>query len=462
MKRILLLITTLTVLLGMSNCSKDKSSALITPAATTVAPHHTEARALYTGWPETFESGTKAAYADAVVTLGTGVWDLNDALIGSTTSDRKNGTKSIRVQNTGTITMNFDVNGGASQVTIAHGVYGTDASSTWQLWYSSNSGSTWTQTGGTTTTSSTTLSVATYTMSVSGNIRFQVRKLTGGRLNIDDITITDNSGTTGGGGTGGGTVGGPATRDDNMAMGNPSGASTTNANNYLMVKTQYTLSYNNSKGEANWVSWHLSSAWLGSATRCDCFTSDASLLSSYFHASTSNYTGTGFDRGHLCPSGDRNGSSTDNAATFLMTNMTAQAPNMNQVTWEAFESYCRTLTTTGNELYIIAGWYGQGGSGSNGGTTNTIASGAINVPSHFWKIAVIMPVGTGDVSRVTTATRVIAIDMPNTQSVSAHTWDYYRTKVDAIEAATGYDFLNNVSTTIQAVIEAQVDNGPTS
>lgn len=165
MKRIFILITTFAVVLGMSNCSKDKSGTQVIPAptATVTPPHHSEARAVYTGWPETFESGSKAAYADATVTLSTGVWDLNDALIGSTTSDRKNGSKSVRIENTGTVTMNFDVTGGASQVTIANGVYGSDASSTWQLWYSTNSGSTWTQTGGTTTTSSTTLSVATYT-----------------------------------------------------------------------------------------------------------------------------------------------------------------------------------------------------------------------------------------------------------------------------------------------------------
>ena len=455
MKRFFLLLTTAIVVLGMSNCSKDKSATSVAPATTTAAtPHHLEARAVYTGWPETFESGTKGAYADGTVTLSTGVWDLNDALIGNLSGDRKNGTKSVRIENTGTVTMNFDVTNGASQVTIAHGVYGTDASSTWQLWYSTNSGSSWTQTGGTTTTSSTTLATATYTMSVSGNVRFQVRKLTGGRLNIDDFSITDNSGSGGGG----------ATRDDNMALGNPSGATTnvSNPNNYLMVKPQYTLSYNNSKGEANWVSWHLSTAWLGSTDRCDCFTSDATLPSSFFHATTSNYTSTGFDRGHLCPSGDRTYSDTDNSRTFLMTNMTPQAPNMNEVTWEAFESYCRSLATAGNELYIIAGWSGQGGSGSNGGTTNTIASGAINVPAYFWKIAVILPVGTNDVSRITTSTRVITVKMPNTQTVNAHTWDYYRTSVDAIETLTGYDFLSNVPVSIQAVIEAAVDNGPTS
>lgn len=37
---------------------------------------------------------------------------------------------------------------------------------------------------------------------------------------------------------------------------------------------------------------------------------------------------------------------------------------------------------------------------------------------------------------------------------------YYRTTVDAIENSTGYDFLSNVSASIQSAVEAQVDNGP--
>lgn len=254
------------------------------------------------------------------------------------------------------------------------------------------------------------------------------------------------------------------TRDDNMAMGNPSGAttSTSNANNYLMVKSQFGLSYNNSKGEANWVSWHLSRAWKGDAVRCDCFSPDATLPGGYFAATTSNYTGTGFDRGHLCPSDDRDGSDTDNAATFVMTNITPQAPNMNQITWGSLESYCRALVYAGNELYIIAGGYGAGGSGSLGGTTNTIAGTSITVPARFFKVIVVLPVGANDVSRVSNTTRVIAVDMPSNQTVNAQPWTYYRTSVDAIEAATGYDFLSNVSTGIQAVVEAGIDNGPSN
>src|SRR5262245_8036208 len=51
--------------------------------------------------------------------------------------------------------------------------------------------------------------------------------------------------------------------------GNPSGASTdeAKADNYLVKKRQYALSYNSSNGTANWVSWQLSKAWLGRVHR---------------------------------------------------------------------------------------------------------------------------------------------------------------------------------------------------
>ncbi len=154
---------------------------------------------------ENFETGTKTAYAAADVTLGTGIWNLNDALLGNTTTDRKNGTQSARVRNTGKLTMKFDLTSGASTVTILHGKYGTDANSTWQLWYSTNSGVSYTQTGATITTSTTTLQSSSFTLNITGTIRFEIRKTGGGtnRINFDDVTIVDY-GTTGGGGGGGG------------------------------------------------------------------------------------------------------------------------------------------------------------------------------------------------------------------------------------------------------------------
>ena len=467
MKKIFFLFAILAANLAISCSLKEggNKQEAGTNTATSTSPAQTSAKTDPLHWIESFESGSKGAYANGVVTLETGVWQLDDALIAGSPADAKNGTRSLRIKGTGSAMMNFSVPGNVKQITITHGVYGSDAPSTWQLWYSANDGSTWTQAGNDISTSSATLSTETFPLNAEGNIRLKLCKVSGGRLNIDDITMTGTmtAGDAAGTHTAAMTNAGPADHDDNMGMGNPSGAtnSISNRNNYLMVKKQYTLSYNNSKGIANWVSWHLSRSCFGDADRCNCFTPDASLPEGFQKVTTADYSGAGFDRGHLCPSGDRTTSAEDNAATFLMTNMTPQAPNMNEVTWEAFESYCRHLADDGNELYIIAGWYGQGGNGHNGGTTNAIANGKVYVPAHFWKVALILPDGTNDVSRVTTATRVIAIDMPNTQSVKAHNWGYYRTSVDAIEKATGYDLLNNISVGVQAVIEEQTDNGPT-
>ena len=253
-----------------------------------------------------------------------------------------------------------------------------------------------------------------------------------------------------------------ATRDSHLAMGNPSGATTDPANfsNYLMSKSQFALSYHRDKGKPNWVSWHLSSAWLGSTPRQDNFASDATLPTGWFRATSSSYTGSGFDRGHNCPSADRTGSVADNSATFLMTNMMPQAANNNQRTWAGLENYCRTLVNAGNELYIICGSYGSGGTGLNGYTT-TIASGKITVPAQCWKVVVVLPEGSSDASRVTTATRVIAINTPNNQTL-ATTWGSYRTSVDAIEAATGLNLLSAVPSTVQSTVESRVDAGPTN
>ncbi|MBD2767494.1 DNA/RNA non-specific endonuclease [Hymenobacter sp. BT664] len=253
-----------------------------------------------------------------------------------------------------------------------------------------------------------------------------------------------------------------AAEADNLAMGNPSGAEAdaiNSPNNYLIVKDQYTISYSRDRGKPNWVSWHLSSDWLGGSDRQDNFAADVTLPKGWYRVGSTSYRGSGFDRGHVCPSADRTCSAADNSATFLMTNMMPQAPTNNQRTWAGLETYARTLVNQGNEVYLIAGSYGQGGTGSNGYAT-TIDKGRITVPSNCWKVLVVLPEG-GDASSVTTSTRVIAVDMPNNNSIST-AWGSYRTSVDAIEEATGYDILSAVSEEVQDLIEAQVDRGPTS
>jgi endonuclease G len=248
---------------------------------------------------------------------------------------------------------------------------------------------------------------------------------------------------------------------ENMTMGNPSGAvaDTYYYWNYLVTKTQFSLSYHRDRGTPNWVSWHLDDTWLGSTPRQDNFRADATLPTGWYRVTSTDYTSSGFDRGHNCPSADRTYSVEDNGATFLMSNMIPQAPVNNQQTWANLENYCRKLVTEGNECYVIMGSYGTGGTGS-AGTKSTIAGGKVTVPSRIWKVVLVLPKGTGDVARVTTSTRVIAISTPNINTTSS-SWGTYRTTVDAIEQATGYNILSALSSTIQSTVESRVDSGPT-
>ncbi|HSI90858.1 MAG TPA: DNA/RNA non-specific endonuclease [Adhaeribacter sp.] len=415
------------------------------------------------GFPEDFESSSKTAYALGTVVLNSGTWLLDDALIGNSSSDRKNGNQAIRMRNTGKLTMNFASLTGAATVTVKHAKYGTDADSDWELWVSHN-GDAFVKAGRTVTTASTTLDTVNFILNLTGAVQFEIRKVSGGtaRINFDDFSF-NGYGVPGGTGQNPGNGNNDPDPSDgtHLAFGNPSNATTSTADpaNYLMEKPQYSLSYNRDRGTANWVSWYVNSTWIGSAPRQDDFRADGTLPAGWYQVSHTAYTGSGFDRGHNCPSADRTNTIANNSGTFLMTNMIPQAPVNNQQTWANLENYTRTLINQGHEVYVIMGCYGTGGTGSKGFAT-TLNNGNVTVPARIWKVIVVLPNGTKDVSRVTGSTRVIAIDTPNENIISS-AWGNFRTSVDAIETATGYDLLSNLPASVQASLEAQVDNGPT-
>nr|WP_293834533.1 DNA/RNA non-specific endonuclease [uncultured Arsenicibacter sp.] len=246
------------------------------------------------------------------------------------------------------------------------------------------------------------------------------------------------------------------TRDDNLALGNPSQAGSADPDNYLITKSAYTLSYNRKRAIANWVSWHLSTAWKGDIKRGNDFRPDPALPSGWYAVKTSDYTNSGFDRGHLCPSDDRDGSADDNSATFQMTNIVPEAPRHNREVWKNLEDYSRQLVSAGNELYIIAGTDGTGGTGESG-QTSTIAGGKLTVPATLWKIIVVLPVGSDDINRISTNTRVIAVSIPNRQTAADKPWTAYLTSIKELEKKTGYDFLSAVPKDVQRILEARVD-----
>lgn len=251
----------------------------------------------------------------------------------------------------------------------------------------------------------------------------------------------------------------PYSSSVHLTMGNPSNAVNDPAvpNNYLMEKPEYAESYSRDLGRPNWVSWHLASEWYGSTARVDSFRADPLVLPTWYRVLGSDFSGSGFDRGHMCPNADRDSTVPIMQSTFLMSNMIAQAPDNNQGPWANFEAYLRTLTDAGDELYIVSGPYGIGGTGSNGFAT-TIDNGHVTVPARTWKVVMVLSkAGGDDVARVTASTRTIAVDMPNIQGIrtgNTNDWQTYLTTVDAVETMTGYDFFSNVPPSIQNSIEA--------
>jgi endonuclease G, mitochondrial len=242
-----------------------------------------------------------------------------------------------------------------------------------------------------------------------------------------------------------------------LRLGNPSQANSRDSRNYLIERPQYVLSYNRSRNQANWASWQLSADWLGSLPRSN-FSADMTLPSGWQGVTPSDYTGSGFDRGHLVPAADRNRTPADSAAVFLMTNIFPQAPDNNRGPWEKLERYCRELVGKGRELYIIAGTVGDGGVGRHG-ERSQIGRGAIKiaVPAQTWKVVVVGQPGQVDYTR---KTRVIAVLMPNRQGIEAQDWREFRTSVREIEALTGYDLLSALPAEVQAELEVNVDGRP--
>ncbi|MGI8502875.1 MAG: DNA/RNA non-specific endonuclease [Hassallia sp.] len=121
-----------------------------------------------------------------------------------------------------------------------------------------------------------------------------------------------------------------------------------------------------------------------------------------------------------------------------------------------FRRLITAIVVQGKELYIISGSYGTGGTGSNG-TKTTIAGGKVTVPARTWKVIVVLNSSNSGASSVTTNTRIIAVNMPNSQGIRNADWRNYRVSVDSIEVNTGYNLLSNVSSSVQSVIESKVD-----
>jgi endonuclease G, mitochondrial len=233
-----------------------------------------------------------------------------------------------------------------------------------------------------------------------------------------------------------------------VAFGTPSDGNP--ANDFVVHRRTHSISHNCAQGGPNWVSWNLNKTHFGDAARSSSFTADTGLPSGCYRVVNSDYTGSGYDRGHMVRSEERTWSSDDNKATFVMTNILPQRHDMNGGPWLKFETYLQDLAQNQNkDIYVIAG--GRG----NAGTLN--GAGKVVIPTHTWKIAVVMPYGQGLAQATSNASiQVIAVMMPNSTGIIGQPWTAYKTTVDNIEYYTKYNFLDKLPDAVETYWEARV------
>jgi endonuclease G len=223
----------------------------------------------------------------------------------------------------------------------------------------------------------------------------------------------------------------------------------TPADDHLMEKRQYVLSYNPRRNVANWVSWNLNRTHFGDEPRSPAFMADSALPARFTRVTSSDYTRSGYTRGHMVRSEERTATPEDNVATFLLTNIVPQTQDLNAGPWLGLERYLQEQAQReGREIYVISG----GIFPAQPQTLN--GRGKVAIPTSTWKIAVLLPFGRG-LADVKTARdlRVIAVDMPNVNGIATRPWRDYLTTVDALEQATGYDFLDRLPDAIEAEVE---------
>lgn len=197
----------------------------------------------------------------------------------------------------------------------------------------------------------------------------------------------------------------------------------------------YSLSYNEPYEQAEWVAYELKKSQLSISnfTR-PYFEVDKAVQSG--SADWRNYKNSGYDRGHLCPAGDRNYSELAYGETFLTSNISPQEHDFNAGIWNALEQKTRYWAVKYNGVFVVTG-------GVLHENLKTIGSEHVAVPNQFYKI--ILDNNNGNI-------KMIAFLVPHENS--SKPLNTFVVTVDEVEKLTGIDFFPELDDAVENKLEA--------
>jgi endonuclease G len=230
-------------------------------------------------------------------------------------------------------------------------------------------------------------------------------------------------------------------QSSNLQSNNPSNQSSWAMPAILPTETvtqhsAYSLVYNHKHMQAKWVAYNLTYGnTIGGAERSSKFSIDPSI--SPRTAVTSDYTKTGYDRGHLAPAGDMKFSAQAMSESFYMSNVSPQLPGFNRGIWKKLEEQFRSWAPSSHPVFVVTGPVLTDPIGSPyiGQTCR------ISVPQRFYKIML----------DTASPMRAIAFVMPNNSSTQP--LSSFAMSIDEAERITGIDFFPKLNDIQEAKIE---------
>ncbi|MFK5973336.1 MAG: DNA/RNA non-specific endonuclease [Flavobacteriaceae bacterium] len=206
----------------------------------------------------------------------------------------------------------------------------------------------------------------------------------------------------------------------------------------LVEHSHFKLSYSEAYEQAEWVAYILKRSHLTYDDReRPYFIEDPKLKTK--SADWRNYKGSGYDRGHLCPAGDRRFSKWAYDETFYTSNISPQDKDFNAGVWQRLERQVRQWAKKHKTLFVVtAGVLERGLEG--------IGEEDVAVPRYFYKI-----VARGYKNKL----HVIAFLMPSHESTRP--LRQFAVSVDRIEKMTGIDFFHELPDEVEEEIEKDID-----
>tara|TARA_R110002050_G_scaffold300769_1_gene472421 strand:- start:51480 stop:52286 length:807 start_codon:yes stop_codon:yes gene_type:complete len=197
----------------------------------------------------------------------------------------------------------------------------------------------------------------------------------------------------------------------------------------------YSLSYSESHEQAEWVAYELKKSHVSNTNfKRPYFEIDEAVKTGA--ADWRNYKKSGYDRGHLCPAGDRRYSQFAHDETFLTSNISPQEHQFNAGIWNTLEQKVRYWARKYDGVFVVTG-------GVLKGEMKTIGDEHVSVPNQFYKVLI---------DNNTGKTKMIAFLMPHKDS-NKPLYEFV-VSVDTIEKLTGIDFFSELDDAIENKLEA--------